>query len=161
MSQLQSALVPDGYELIGDEYVGKILLLSEKEIEKHVETNIPSFFDTIGYNIKKVPRTTTRTVDYEYEDLGLEVTSIREYLPKNDEVDKLLAPHDKSNSRICAYMYLKGVTVTINIMFLPATRLSCPTTRVIVSSRAMPSTYDVFKSKYITFSSRTINQNDN
>jgi hypothetical protein len=41
MSQLQSALVPDGYELIGDEYVRKILLLSEKEIEKHVETSIP------------------------------------------------------------------------------------------------------------------------
>ena len=86
MSQLQSALVPDGYELIDDEYVRKIRLLSEKEIEKHVETNIPSFFNTIGYNIKKVPRTTTRTVDYEYEDLGLEVTSIRGYLLKNDEV---------------------------------------------------------------------------
>jgi hypothetical protein len=63
-----------------------------------------------------VPRTTTRTVDYEYEDLGLEVTSIREYLPKNDEVDKLLARHDKSNSRICAYMYLKDGKPKIEIL---------------------------------------------
>ena len=53
MSQLQSALVPDGYELIGDEYVRKIPLLLEREIEKHIETNIPSFFNKIGYKIKK------------------------------------------------------------------------------------------------------------
>jgi hypothetical protein len=36
------------------------------------------------------------------------VTSIREYLPKNDEVDRLLRRHDETNYRICAYMYLKN-----------------------------------------------------
>jgi len=109
----------DDYELIGDEYVKKIPLLLEKEINKHVETNIPSFFNKMGYKIKKVPTTATtatRTVDYEYEDLGLEVTSIREYLPRNDETDKLLSRHDQANSRICAYMYLKDGKPKIEIL---------------------------------------------
>ena len=43
----------------------------------------------MGYEIKKIPTTPNagiRTVDYECEDVGIEVTSIREYLPKNYEV---------------------------------------------------------------------------
>jgi hypothetical protein len=113
------ALILDDYELIRDEYVKKIPLLLEKEIDKYVETNIPSFFNKMGYKIKKVPTTATtatRTVDYEYEDLGLEVTSIREYLPRNDETDKLLSRHDQANSRICAYMYLKDGKPKIEIL---------------------------------------------
>lgn len=109
-------MIPDEYELIGDEYVKKIPLLLEKEIDKHVETNIASFFDEIGYKIKKVPRTAIRTVDYEYGEVGLEVTSISEYLPKNDEVDKLLSRHDQTNYRICAYMHLKDDKPKIEIL---------------------------------------------
>jgi hypothetical protein len=93
-------LIPDGYELIGDEYVRTIPLLLEKEIEKHVEINIDSFFKKIGYDIKKIPTAATRTVDYEYEDLGIEVTLIREYLPRNDDTDNLLRQNAQGNSRI-------------------------------------------------------------
>jgi hypothetical protein len=52
-------LIPDGYELIDDEYVKKIPLLLSKEIEKHIEVSIILFFKRIGYSIKKVPRMTT------------------------------------------------------------------------------------------------------
>lgn len=109
-------MILDDYELIGDEYVKKIPLLSEKEINKHVEIDIPSFFDKMGYKIKKIPTSATRTVDYEYEDLGLEVTSVRKYLPRNDEVDKLLTRHCEPNSRICAYVYLKDGKPKIEIL---------------------------------------------
>ena len=110
-------MIPDGYELIDDEYVKKIPLLLSKEIEKHIEASIVLFFNKIGYSIKKVPRmTTTRTVDYEYEDLGLEVTSIHEYLPRNNEMDQLLSRNVETNSRICAYMYLKDDRLKIEIL---------------------------------------------
>ena len=100
-------MTPDEYELIDDEYVRNIPILLSKEIEKHIETNIVLFFKNIGYSIKKVPTTTTRTVDYEFEDLGIEVTSIQSYLPRNEDMNKLLSRHNESNSKICAYMYLK------------------------------------------------------
>jgi hypothetical protein len=109
-------LIPDGYELIGDEYVRTIPLLLEKEIEKHVEINIDSFFKKIGYDIKKIPTAATRTVDYEYEDLGIEVTLIREYLSRNDDTDNLLRQNAQGNSRICAYMYLKDDKPKIEIL---------------------------------------------
>jgi len=70
-------LIPDGYELIGDEYVRMIPLLLEKEIEKHVEINIYSFFKKIGYDIKKIAAAATRTVDYEYGNLGIESHNTR------------------------------------------------------------------------------------
>lgn len=110
--------IPDGYELIGDEYVHKDILLSEREIQKQIETNVPSFFNKMGYKMMKVPQTKhiARTVDYDYEDLGLEVTSIREYLPRNDEVDKLLVRHEQTNSRICAYMFLQDGKPKIEIL---------------------------------------------
>lgn len=60
--------------------------------------------------------TTTRTVDYEYEDLGLEVTSIHEYLPRNNEMDQLLSRNVETNSRICAYMDLKDDRLKIKIL---------------------------------------------
>jgi hypothetical protein len=109
-------LIPDGYELIGDEYVRMIPLLLEKEIEKHVEINIYSFFKKIGYDIKKIPAAATRTVDYEYGNLGIEVTIIREYLPRNDDTDNLLRQNAQGNSRICAYMYLKDDKPKIEIL---------------------------------------------
>jgi hypothetical protein len=55
-------------------------------------------------------------VDYECEDVGIEVTSIHEYLPKNYEVDKLLRQHDQTNYRICAYMYLKDDKPKVEIL---------------------------------------------
>ncbi|HJT49393.1 MAG TPA: hypothetical protein VJ729_14505 [Nitrososphaeraceae archaeon] len=68
-------MIPEGYDLIGDEYVRKIPTLLEKEINQHVETNITSFFDKVGYRIKKIPTTPNqgiRTVDYEYDDVGIQ-----------------------------------------------------------------------------------------
>jgi hypothetical protein len=99
---------------MGDEYV-KIPSLSPAEIEKQIEDNAPLFFSRIGYNIKKVPRRPyARTVDYEYEGMGVEVTSVRDYLPKNDEVDNLLARDEQT--RICAYMYLKDGKTKIEML---------------------------------------------
>jgi len=109
-------LIPDGYDVVGDDYVRKIPALSAREIEKQIERNAPLFFNKLGYEIKKVPiADNTRTVDYEYEDVGVEVTSIRDYSPKN-EVDKLLARYDQTNYRICAYMYLREGKSKIEIL---------------------------------------------
>ncbi len=109
-------MIPDGdYELVGDEYVRVIRSLSHTEIEKQIEADAPLFFSRIGYNISKVPRANVRTPDYEYEGVGVEVTSVREYLPKK-EVDKLLARYEQTNCRICAYMYLKDDKPNIQIL---------------------------------------------
>jgi hypothetical protein len=109
-------LIPEGYDLVGDEYVRVIPTLFHTEIEKQIESNAALFFNRIGYAIKKLPRMPyTRTVDYEYEDVGVEVTSVREYLPKK-EVDSLLAIHEQTNCRICAYMYLKDGRPNIQIL---------------------------------------------
>jgi hypothetical protein len=37
------ALIPDRYDLIGEDYVRKIDILLEKDINKHVETSISLF----------------------------------------------------------------------------------------------------------------------
>lgn len=93
-------LIPDGYDVVGDDYVRKIPALSAKEIEKQIERNAPLFFDKIGYEIKKVRLVgNAKTVDYEYEDIGVEVTSIRDYSSR-DEVDKLLSRYESTNYRI-------------------------------------------------------------
>ena len=73
-------MIPDGYDLVGDEYVRVISSASHTEIEIQIEANAPLFFSRIGYNIRKVPRADVRTADYEYEAVGIEVTSVREYL---------------------------------------------------------------------------------
>lgn len=75
------------------------------------------FFNSIGigYHIRRVPRRGhIRRVDYEYGDVGVEVTSVRDYLPRS-EVDKLLA-RQQMNYRICAYMYLKDDKPKIEII---------------------------------------------
>jgi hypothetical protein len=46
--------------------------------------------------------------------MGVEVTSVRDYLPKNDEVDNLLARDEQT--RICAYMYLKDGKTKMQIL---------------------------------------------
>lgn len=109
-------MIPDEYDVVGDDYVRKIPAFSASEIDTQIERNAPLFFNEIGYKIKKVPRAEiARTVDYEYEDLGIEVTSIWDYSPKN-EVDKLLDRHEQTSSRICAYMYLKDDKPKIEIL---------------------------------------------
>jgi hypothetical protein len=61
----------------------------QKDIENHVEKNIVPFFKRLGFNIRKIPRRTTRTADYECGELGIE-----EYLPQNNiELDVLLKRH--------------------------------------------------------------------
>lgn len=111
----EGVLIPDGYDLVGDEYVRIIRSLSHTEIENQIEANAPLFFSKIGYNLSKVPRADARTPDYEYEDMGIEVTAVREYLPKK-EVDELLARYEQTNCRICAYMYLKDDKPNIQIL---------------------------------------------
>jgi predicted CopG family antitoxin len=113
---IRDELTPDGYELIDDEYVRKTSLLLSREVEEHVEGNVVHLFKGSGYDIKRVPRADTRTVDYEYGDLGIEITTIHDYLPRNNEMDALLRRYTETNSRICAYMYLKGRDPTIEIL---------------------------------------------
>jgi hypothetical protein len=43
------------------------ITLSPNDIENHVERDAVRFFSGIGYEIKRVPKTQTRTVDYEHE----------------------------------------------------------------------------------------------
>jgi hypothetical protein len=100
-------LIPNGYQLVNGEYVRKIPLLTSEEIEEIAERHIVPFFNKIGFEMQKIPTARSRTVDYECENLGLEVTALHHYLPRHDEVDKLLKRHLETNSRICAYMYLK------------------------------------------------------
>jgi len=109
-------LIPDGYELINGEYVRKITTLSSNDIENYVERDAVRFFSGIGYEIKRVPKAQTRTVDYEYDDLGIEITVLHDYLPRIREMDVLLKRHIDTNSRICAYMYLKNERLTIEIL---------------------------------------------
>lgn len=39
--------IPEGYDLVNDEYVRKVDLLSPQDIEKHIERNIVPFFKKI------------------------------------------------------------------------------------------------------------------
>lgn len=109
-------LIPDGYELIHGEYVRKITTLSSNDIENYVERDAVCFFSGIGYEIKRVPKAQTRTVDYEYDDLGIEITVLHDYLPRTHEMDVLLKRHIDTNLRICAYMYLKNERLVIEIL---------------------------------------------
>ena len=91
--------------------------MSPQDIEKHIESNIVPFFKKLGFNIKRIPRTQRRTADYECGELGIEVTSLRQYLPQNNiDIDKLLKRHLETNSRICAYMYLKDGKLRTEIL---------------------------------------------
>src|SRR5688572_14643116 len=100
--------IPEGYQLVNNEYVNKSHLLTSEEVEGIAEIDIVPFFNSLGINVNKVSRAKIRTVDYEYENVGLEVTVVQDYLPKHNEIDKLLDHHIQTNSRICAYMYMKG-----------------------------------------------------
>ncbi|HZD34222.1 MAG TPA: hypothetical protein VE130_03370 [Nitrososphaeraceae archaeon] len=111
-------LIPDGYQLIDGEYVRMTSLLTSKEIEKIAEIHIVPFFNDIGFKIQKIPTTptTSRSVDYECGNLGIEVTTLHDYLPKHKDVDKLMRRHFETRSRICAYIYLKGDEPKIEIL---------------------------------------------
>ena len=109
-------LIPEGYQLIDGEYVRATSLLTSTEIEDIAERHIVPFFSEIGFNIKKIPRIKSRSVDFECGNLGIEVSTIHDYLPKHSNVDKLLRRHYETNSRICAYMYLKGDELRIDIL---------------------------------------------
>ena len=108
--------IPEDYQLVNNEYVKKSHLLTSEEVECIAEIDIVPFFGSLGINVKRVSRTKIRTVDYEYENVGLEVTVVQDYLPKHNEIDKLLDHHIQTNSRICAYMYMKGDKPRIEIM---------------------------------------------
>jgi hypothetical protein len=113
---IMKEVIPDGYELIHGEYVRKITALSSNDIENYVERDAIRFFSGIGYEIKRVPKAKTRTVDYEYGDLGIEITVLHDYLPRTHEMDVLLKRHTDTNLRICAYMYLKNERLVIEIL---------------------------------------------
>jgi hypothetical protein len=44
----EKALIPDGYDLVGDEYVRKIPTMVAAKIERQIEVNAPLFFNRIG-----------------------------------------------------------------------------------------------------------------
>lgn len=68
-------MILDDYEPIGDEDVRKVPVLLQRHWEIHRD-QYSFIFNKIDYKMKKVPGKETRTVDYENEDLGIEVTSI-------------------------------------------------------------------------------------
>ena len=70
----------------------------------------------LGFKIQKIPTTKSRSVDYECGNLGIEVTTLHDYLPKHKDVDKFMRRHLETGSRICAYMYLKGDEPKIEIL---------------------------------------------
>ena len=92
--------IPEGYELIDGEYVRKVTTLSSWEIENHVERDTVRFFKEIGYEIKRMPKAQTRTVDYDYGDLGIEITVLHDYLPRTREMDVLLNRYTDTNSNL-------------------------------------------------------------
>jgi hypothetical protein len=109
-------LIPEGYELINGEYVRNVSFLTSKNVEKFVEGNVIPFFSSIGFDIAKIPRSQTKRVDYQCQGVGIEVTALHDYFPKNEETDRLLQRHNETNSRICAYMFLKDGKPTIEIL---------------------------------------------
>ena len=109
-------LASKGYTLVNNEYVRTASLLTSEAIAEIVEKNIVPFFKGIGFEVNRVPRGLTKTVDYECGDVGLEVTALQDYLPKCNEVDKILKRHRETNSIICAYMYLKADKPKIEIL---------------------------------------------
>jgi hypothetical protein len=109
-------LASKGYALVNGEYVRTSSLLTSAVIADTAEKNIVPFFRGIGFEVKRVPRGLTKTVDYECGNLGLEVTALQDYLPKSQQLDKILERHRETNSRICAYMYLKAGKPKIEIL---------------------------------------------
>lgn len=106
-------LASEGYKHINGEYVKESILIEAKEVEKYVETTIVDFFFQLGYDIRRIKENQDRKVDYEYEDIGFEITVIHEYLPKLGELDSLITQHDNTFSKICAYMYGENGKVKI------------------------------------------------
>jgi hypothetical protein len=106
-SKHRDDLIAMGYELINGEYIRHVSLLRSVEVENFVERDVTRYFKEIGYEIKKVPKGPTRTVDYEYNNLGIEVTALHDYLPNTNEISSLIKRLDEKNTRICAYMFLE------------------------------------------------------
>src|SRR5919106_75698 len=97
-------LIAKGYELINGEYIRKVSLLRAAEVENFVEKDVVRYFGEIGYKINRVPKGLTKTVDYEYEHLGIEVTALHDYLPRINDIDSLVTMLAKERIRICADM---------------------------------------------------------
>ena len=108
-----STTISEGYKEVNGEYIRESILVQAKEVEKYVEKTIVDFFSKLGYDIKKIKEGQDRSVDYEYEDIGFEITVIHEYLPRINEIDDLLSQHDKTYSKVCAYMYGENGEVKI------------------------------------------------
>lgn len=108
-----STTISEGYKEVNGEYIRESILVQAKEVEKYVEKTIVDFFSKLGYDIKKIKEGQDRSVDYEYEDIGFEITVIHEYLPRINEIDDLLSQHDKTYSKVCAYMYGENGKVKI------------------------------------------------
>ena len=115
-SEPRDDLVSKGYELINGEYVRKVSLLRADQVENYVEKDVARYFAEIGYVIKRVPKGLTRTVDYEYDNLGIEVTALHDYLPHTNEIDSLVRRLNEKNNRICAYMFLKDNDQIVRIL---------------------------------------------
>ena len=68
--------IPEEYQLVNNEYVKTSHLLTSEQVENLAENDIVPFFKSLGMDIKRIPTSGTRTVDYEYEKVGLEVTKM-------------------------------------------------------------------------------------
>jgi hypothetical protein len=108
-----SKTVPEGYKEVDGEYIGESILIEAKKVEKYVESTIVDFFTKLGYDIKRVEEGQERSIDYKYGDIGFEITVIHEYLPKISQLDDLLNRHDKTDSKICIYMYRENGKVKV------------------------------------------------
>jgi hypothetical protein len=109
-------LIAKGYELINGEYIRKVSLLRAAEVENFVEKDVVRYFGEIGYKINRVPKGLTKTVDYEYEHLGIEVTALHDYLPRINDIDSLVTMLAKERIRICAYMFRKDNHQIVRIL---------------------------------------------
>jgi hypothetical protein len=127
--------ISGGYKEANGEYVRESILIQAKEVEKYVEKMIVDFFSELGYDIKRIKEGQDRSVDYKYEDVGFEITVIHEYLPRISEIDNLLSQHDKTDSKVCAYMYGENGKVKIKkIQETPMDKQSVLSIRQHISS---------------------------
>ena len=108
-----SSTISEDYKEVNGEYIRESILVQAKEVEKYVERTIVDFFSTLGYNITRIKEGQDRSVDYKYEDIGFEITVIHEYLPRINEIDDLLSQHEKTDSKVCVYMYGENGKVKI------------------------------------------------
>ena len=92
----------EGYNLVTGDYIREKTLVEVKQFEKHL---LLIYFFSTGFTLNRVKEDSNRTMDYQYEDIGFEVTVIHPYLPKNNELHNLLSCHNQINSKMCAYMY--------------------------------------------------------